>query len=91
MFFVITALIDKNALDIYAAATPAHNDYLESYRSQLLIAGFLVGDHEAPIGSLCILEADSLLSAAQFVEADPMTASGAVASIDIVEWRTTER
>lgn len=42
-------------------------------------------------GSLYILEADSLLSAAQFVETDPMTSSGAVASIDIVEWRMTEK
>lgn len=89
MFFVITTLVENKALDMNAAAADAHDAYLNDHASRLLVAGSLVHGDGASIGSLYILEADNLSSAAQFVEADPMTASGAVSSIDIVEWRMT--
>lgn len=87
MFFVITSLIESGSLELYATATPDHEKYLDNCRGRLLAAGSIVGSDGMPTGNLCILEADTLLSAAQFVESDPMTTSGAMASIEIAEWR----
>lgn len=87
MFFAITMLMAEELSDVFAAATTVHDEYRLNYLDRLVCVGSLIGADGATIGSLCILEAESFTSAAIFVEGDPMTRSGALASIEIIEWR----
>jgi uncharacterized protein YciI len=89
MFFVIRTIQAKGAIVPHATATPAHQAYLALHRLRILAAGSLLGNNGSPIGSMCIIEADNLLAATQFVEGDPMTASGTHELIDVVEWQMT--
>lgn len=87
MFFAITMLMADEASDGFAAAITAHDEYRITHLDSFVCAGSLVGTDGAIIGSLCIIEAENFTSAAMLVEGDPMTSSGALASIEIVEWR----
>jgi uncharacterized protein YciI len=87
MYFVIHTVHAKGATALRAAAMQGHQAYLARHRSRILAVGSLLGDKGALTGALCIIEADNLLAAIQFVEDDPMTVSGAPESIDVTEWR----
>jgi uncharacterized protein YciI len=66
---------------------PAHQAYLVRNGNKILATGPLIGNKAAIIGSMCVIEVDSLLAAIQFVEDDPMVESGSHELIDIVEWQ----
>lgn len=56
------------------------------HSASILAVGATVRGDGKVIGSVCIFEAETLIVAAQFVQDDPMTASGQD-TIDIVEWQ----
>jgi uncharacterized protein YciI len=87
MYFVIRTILAAGALPLREITLPAHQAYLARNRMKILAVGPLLGNRAATIGSMCVIEVDSLLAAIQFVEDDPMVESGSHELIDIVEWQ----
>ena len=76
---------NTGSVKVVIAALPAHDAYLQRHCDKILAAGPTVRGDGRPTGSLYIFEAATLLAAVQFVEENPMTMSGALDSIEIVE------
>lgn len=72
-----------------AASRPAHMAYLERQGSALVLAGPFLDEAGQPVGSLFILDVPSLDVAHAFTAADPYTAAGLFASVDVRPWRWT--
>jgi uncharacterized protein YciI len=87
MYFVIRTVQAAGMLSIGNNTLPAHQAFLVRNRLKILAVGPLLGNKAATIGSMCVIEVDSLLAAIQFVEDDPMVESGSHELIDIVEWQ----
>lgn len=87
MLFAITTVRAVRTVGASSATMLAHSAYLQRHADQILAAGPTVRGDGTPLGSVCILEADSLLAAVQFIEEDPMTTSGMQDCVEIVEWQ----
>jgi uncharacterized protein YciI len=66
---------------------PAHVEWLESLGSGLKAAGPFLGPDEKPMGSLVILEAESLKAAEALAAADPYAKAGLFANVEIRPWK----
>jgi uncharacterized protein YciI len=87
MYFVIRTVVAAGTQSLRDITMPAHQAYLAHHRLKILALGPLLGNKAATIGSMCVIEVDSLLAAIQFVEDDPMVGSGSHELIEIVEWQ----
>jgi uncharacterized protein YciI len=75
--FLLTCLDKPGALEIRLANRPAHIDWLKSHGDKVLMAGPLLGeDGESMIGSVLIIEAESLEALQAWQAADPYAAAG---------------
>jgi len=69
-------------------ARPAHLEYLEKHRPQILVTGpMLAEDGETPNGSLLILDFPDLAAAKAFVAGDPYNQAGLFESVTVKPWR----
>jgi hypothetical protein len=70
------------------AARPDHLAYLESLGDKVRIGGgLLTSDEKSPIGSVIIVEADSLDDARAIAEADPYSKADVFSEVEIYPWR----
>jgi len=85
MLYVLLCVDDpQNGLERRAATRPDHLTYLEQAGKQVRLAGpLLAEDGETPIGSLLIIEADSLEAAQGFADADPYSKAGVFANVNV--------
>ena len=78
--------IDKpNALEIRLANRAAHLDYLKETGVVEMAGPFL--DGEAMVGSLLVLEVETLEQAQAWAANDPYAKAGLFASVDIRAWK----
>lgn len=78
--------IDKpNALEIRLANRAAHLDYLKETGVVEMAGPFL--DGEAMVGSLLVLEVETLEQAQAWAAGDPYAKAGLFASVDIRAWK----
>ena len=78
--------IDKpNALEIRLANRAAHLDYLKETGVVEMAGPFL--DGEAMVGSLLVLEVETLEQAQDWAAGDPYAKAGLFASVDIRAWK----
>ncbi|MGQ5701330.1 YciI family protein [Sandaracinobacteroides sp. A072] len=73
--------------ELRAATRPDHLAYLESAISQILVAGPLLDDEGAPIGSMILMEFPDRRSAVDFAANDPYSRAGLFASVAVTVWR----
>jgi uncharacterized protein YciI len=73
--------------DLRAATRPAHLAYLESALSQVVVAGPLLDEEGAPIGSMLLMEFPDRKAAVAFAAEDPYARAGLFASIAVTAWR----
>jgi uncharacterized protein YciI len=73
--------------DIRALRRAAHVEYRKSLGPALLLAGPLLSDAGAPIGSLVIVEAKTSHDARQLAEADPYAIAGLFQEITVRGYR----
>jgi uncharacterized protein len=67
---------------------PAHLAYLESFGTKLRLAGPMFGDDGAAvIGSMIVIEADSLDAARAISAADPYAQAGLFSNVEIRAWK----
>ena len=74
------------ALDNRLATRPVHLDYLNN--SEIVkLAGALLDDAGAPIGSIIVVEADDKAAAQVQADNDPFTHAGVFESVEVHPWR----
>lgn len=88
MHFVIINHDKPDCVALRMSTREAHLDYLQGAGDTLLIAGpTLSDDGEAPIGSVVIIEAESLETAKAFAAGDPYALAGLFVSSVVMPWR----
>lgn len=86
---MLVAFIGKdkeNGLDIRMANRPDHVAYLKQEGSPVAQAGPLLNDTGDMIGSLVILEVDSMAQAQDWAANDPYAKAGLFASSELIQW-----
>ena len=80
--------IDKPASgELRAATRPRHLEHIATVTSRMLVAGPLLDDDGAPIGTLLIIDFDDRKSAIQFAADDPYALAGLFASVAVTAWK----
>jgi len=88
MYFAVYCLDKDDGLARRTATRPAHVDYLNSLGSRLKLAGALLDDAgENPVGSLLIIEADTLEEARKLAAGDPYGGADVFKSVTVRPWR----
>ena len=88
MHFALICIDKPDSGEVRKNARPAHVDYLEKHRPQILVAGpMLAEDGETPYGSLLILDLADLIAAKAFAAGDPYAQAGLFESVTIKPWR----
>lgn len=64
-----------------AAARDAHRNYLKSNTAVLRLAGPMLDDNGASVGSILIVDVDTVDAAKSFVAADPFSPAGVFADV----------
>lgn len=78
---------DPDGLAIRKETRPAHLEFLNELGSKLKFAGpFMSEDGEKPIGTLAVIEAESLQDAKEIASQDPYEKAGVFQSVDIRAW-----
>jgi len=74
--------------DLRQQTREAHLDHLRGHAGAVVSAGPLLSDDgTTPVGSLLIVEAQSLDAARAMMEADPYAKAGLFERIDVYPWR----
>jgi uncharacterized protein YciI len=82
--FVLYGLDKAGGLDTRKATRQSHLDWIESLRPRVKIAGPMYADDGAtPIGSMMVIEADTLEAAKADFARDPYAAAGLWASTQV--------
>jgi uncharacterized protein YciI len=88
MHFAIVCFDKTNGGEIRKTVRPAHLEYLEKHRPQILVTGPMLGDDgETPIGSLLILDLKDMAAAKAFAAGDPYNKAGLFESVTVKAWR----
>lgn len=87
MQFVVQYLDRPDTGGLRAGHRSAHIAYRRDLGSRLLLAGPLLSAAGTPVGSLVILEAESLAEAQQTATADPYAALGVFREINVYGYR----
>ena len=86
-FFVINFRDKPDAFEIRAAAREAHLAYVATLGKQVKLGGPYVDDQGRMIGSLIIVEADSIEEVRALHDQDPYKLAGLFETSTITEWR----
>lgn len=73
-----------DSTQLRADTRPAHLAYIESFIDRVIIGGpMLTDDESAPVGSLLIIDFDTLADAQVFADGDPYAKAGLFASVAV--------
>ena len=80
--------IDKPySQELRAKTRPAHLKHLKAIADKVLVAGALLDDEGAPIGSMLLIDFPDRKAALRFAAEDPYSLAGLFASVAITPWR----
>jgi uncharacterized protein YciI len=85
--FVLTGLDKPDALEARMAARDAHLTYLAGLKDMVLAGGPFLDAEGAMVGSMLVIEADSLEAAKAFQAADPYTQASLFEQTEVRGWR----
>jgi len=86
MLYLRLCLDKPGALALREEHRASHRAYLQSGAGKIVQAGPLLGDDNQMIGSMMILEADSVDEVRRFHEGDPFTKAGLFNHVQILRW-----
>ncbi len=86
-YFVIDFRDKPNAFEVRAAAREAHLAYIKDLGVQVKLGGPYVDEQGRMIGSLIIVEADSIEQVKALHDRDPYKQAGLFETSTITEWR----
>jgi len=87
MQFAIYCVDKANSIDLRMATRPAHLEYIDTKPITIVLAGPLLGADGSMRGSLFIVEADDIVQALRFSEADPYRKAGLFERVEINGFR----
>ena len=87
--FVVTCLDHEGALERRLAVREAHLAFLDARQAMVRLAGPLLDDAGAVIGSLLIVEAEDRPAVEAFAAEDPYSRAGLFRSTEIRAWRVS--
>jgi len=88
MFFTLYCLDKPNAQDVRATHRPAHLKYVDASGEMVKLGGPLLSEDGADmVGSMLIIETDSLAAAQNWAAGDPYAAAGLFQSVQIHPWK----
>ncbi len=85
--FHIVCLDKPNSLDLRMATRAVHLEYLNS-KTNLLLAGPLLDDNQNPMGSMLLVETETMAEAEDFAANDPYAKAGLFMATKITAYRT---
>jgi hypothetical protein len=86
-YFVIDFRDKPNAFEVRAAAREAHLAYIKELGAQVKLGGPYVDEQGRMIGSLIIVEADTIDEVRSLHDKDPYRQAGLFETSTITEWR----
>ena len=89
MLFVLHAVDKPDHGHVRKANMDAHVAYLRTNPVRLVLAGPLLDPEGAPVGSMLIVDAESLAEVARFTQEDPYTKAGLFGQVQIHLYRKT--
>lgn len=90
MLFVAICRDRAGATDVRAENRPDHLAWLEANAEKVKLGGpFTAEDGQTAIGSMLIVEADTLEGARSFLANDPYAGAGLFDSVEVIPWRAT--
>jgi uncharacterized protein YciI len=89
MQFALVAYDRPNSVARRLEMRPEHLNHLESLGDTLLLAGPFLDDAGAMIGSIMVIEADSLEAARAIFARDPFMQNDLFDSVTIKPWKVT--
>ena len=88
MLFVFHCLDKRDHAAVRAENRQAHLDYLKGYMDRIFAVGPLLSEDTAQmVGSLLILDFETLAEAQRFAAADPYTKAALFDTVSIRPWR----
>jgi uncharacterized protein YciI len=88
MLYVFICRDDPSKPGLRAATRPSHLAYLEGLGAAVRLGGALLDDDGTTvIGSMILIEAETLEAARAIASADPYVSAGLFASVEIHAWR----
>lgn len=87
MLFALVALDRPNSVERRMAIRPEHLKHLDALGEQLILAGPFLNDKEEGVGSIVIVEADTLEEAREMFNRDPFVRENLFDQITIKPWR----
>ena len=89
MLVAFVGLDRPNSLDRRVALRPEHLKHLESLGDALIMAGPFLDDKEQGVGSIVVVEAESLDAGRDILNRDPFVREGLFDQMTIKPWRLT--
>ncbi len=87
MHYVLYCLDKPNAQELRLQTRGAHLDYVKGSGDRVRIGGALLGeDGKSMVGSLIVVEAESLEEVEAWAKNDPYREAGVFESVDIRPW-----
>ena len=87
MLFALVALDRPNSVERRMAIRPEHLKHLDALGEQLILAGPFLNDKEEGVGSIVIIEADTLEEAREMFNRDPFVRENLFDQVTIKPWR----
>ena len=87
MHFIARCLDKSDAGSLRAQIRPAHLEWMATQLDAISVAGPLLDEQEAPMGSLLIVEGVSREAVAGLLAEDPYAKAGLFASVEITPWK----
>jgi uncharacterized protein len=87
MLFALVALDRPNSVERRMAIRPEHLKHLDALGEQLILAGPFLNDKEEGVGSIVIVEADTLEEAREMFNRDPFMRENLFDQVTIKPWR----
>ena len=87
MLFALVALDRPNSVERRMAIRPEHLKHLDALGEQLILAGPFLNDKEEGVGSIVIVEADTLEEAREMFNRDPFMRENLFDQVTMKPWR----
>lgn len=85
--FILLCRDKPGAIAIRQETRPAHLDYITEMGGRVLLAGPMLNEADAPIGSMLIIDAADAAEAKTITKADPYAKAGLFEDVQILPYR----
>ncbi|MAF94401.1 MAG: hypothetical protein CMM60_01380 [Rhodospirillaceae bacterium] len=87
MHFVISCVDKPGQPGLRQDNRVDHLDHLENHAERIVAAGPILGNDDAPNGSVLVMEFDDMAQAQAFADNDPYAKAGVFESVSIKPWK----